>query len=270
MSQGNGPYTVEKEEGLAAGFAFCLKTSKVPSILRFPYWAVDLNGGGGWNLKANCAGSPLLFCTEAIKASRSVRAWFCDNNPELVVQLRERLSAVTLPPFIRIEEIACEDNADFLKRFGQAILDSGEDPRFSVGSVLCDPNGLRQGLPLDALADFATQFPRIDIILALNARVMLMGLGCKRLGKKGFLDWPELSEILDRLGKPYWLIRNPPRIRTAGDFFTVLIGRTKEISRSALRKYDFHPLTSTIGSEIASRLLRVATNQPSLFDGLED
>jgi three-Cys-motif partner protein len=265
-TQGQGPGTPRKEEGLAVLFRDSLHISKAPNCLRFPYWHVDLHAGCGLNKKVCCDGSPLVFVKEACKAGRPVRAYFCDHNPEAIDELRGRLEALRWPEGSTWGCYPC-DNADCLRLVTRDILQSGEVPGLVVGSVLADPNGYK-GLPLDALVAFAATFPRIDLILNLNATVLRLIEGAQRSESprvsKGFEGWPNLEAIVARLGRSDWWVRNLKR-NGRGNGFTTLIGRNMETRKRPF--HDFHHIRSTIGQEILKTLKRVLSGETPLpFD----
>jgi hypothetical protein len=151
------------------------------------------------------------------------------------------------------------------------MIGRGESrPGLAVGTLFCDPNGVRVGFPVDALEAFSRLFPRIDLIINLNASVFAMVRGCKASGRpsvqKGFLDWPDLLDIARRFNRPLrnWWVRNPSK--GPGMRFAMLVGRSLPTGRRSFK--DFHPLDSPAGQEIIHTLRRVPTGGRYLFEGM--
>ena len=263
MKQGQGASTIRKEQGFRQLFCDSLRLASAPTISRYPFWHIDLNAGSGHNDLVGCDGSPVAFGQEAMGAGRFYRSFLVDRDFESIASLRQTMVAVPMPDDSTRAFLAC-DNAEALPAIASRIR-SQENPAYAVGLVLCDPNGWK-GVPFDALAAFAAEFPRIDIVLHLNCNLFRSVAGCKLSRhehiREGFADWPSPEEVVARLCRPNWLIRNVSR--AAGHNFTTLLGRT---SSQGIRQFaDFFPLSSLTGRQILTTLRRVdGTDQLRLF-----
>ncbi len=160
------------------------------------------------------------------------------------------------------------DNADFLAEMTCRIAED-VPMRLETGTVLCDPNGFPAGCPVDALDNFMDVFPRMDMILNLNASLFAMVNGCKESERestrKGFRNWPTLANLLPRLYKKYWFVRNPSRGGN-GQRFVTFCGHNHD-SRGQRGFLDFFPLKSLQGQTILLDLRRVDPSQSDLFEG---
>jgi hypothetical protein len=268
--QGQGGGTARKEDGFAALFHISLGMSKAPPVANHPYHHLDLNSGCGWNYKGNCDGSPVVFLREAVAACRpgTIQVYFCDIDAESIRKLHGACSPYT-PLLNGSVHAAAMDNGAFLKRVTSMIVEEERKPEYAIGSCVCDPNGWKQGFPIGGLEEFFLRFPRIDFILHLNFSVLAMVRGCKKSPSesqsKGFRQWPEVQQLLDRFHKQEWFIRNPSSCN--GMRFTTLVGRNRKTRRSPFK--EFFPLDSRQGREIVTFLRRVNPEQGSLFEGME-
>jgi hypothetical protein len=277
-SLGHGKGTVRKEEGFATQLRISARLSK-----RLPdrtYWHVDCNSGPGSCDLIGTDGSPLVFDRIMAEEDRPYNGFFCDVNLKFTSALLTRLHArrATRPPgsWISVETM---DNTECLSVVASMIRQR-ENPAYAFGTVLCDPNAIKDGgLPLEALAKFHSEFPRMDSILHLNANVLRSGRGAKRKFErnpahcrpcfKGFADWPELEEWIPRFGTRDWWVRNPLAVQ--GHAFITLVGRQRR--RESRRPYqDFYPLDSREGLLIFKTLkpLPDAPGQTFLFDQEND
>jgi hypothetical protein len=260
MIQGqNKEGTPYKQMGFDVIFGMSLKISKAAPVAKYTYWHIDLCAGTGFNDRAGCEGSPLVFLRQARSARRAVRAHFCDIERHAVVALEERIAGLSLPPLV---ETRCHqaDNKHFLATVAGIIRRTERSPRFAMGTCLLDPNGTKPDVfPLQQLATFAATFPRIDILVNINLNCLRSCLGCHRRGMKGF-EWAwTIEEFLARVHRKHWMIRNP--IEHPGHRFTMLIGRDKETNTCPYS--GFHDTRSEIGRRIVSGMKRVPE---TLFD----
>jgi hypothetical protein len=156
------------------------------------------------------------------------------------------------------------DNADFLRDAAQEIRAAERNPGLAVGSCLCDPNGFPEGFPVEALKDFAREFPRIDLVVNLNVSLFARVRGCKASAneaiRKGFVYWPELGDLVGLYPRRHWWVRNPPAGPWGMERFVTFYGhnwpRTK---RTAFA--EFVPLDSLAGQEIVGTFKRHASDQ---------
>jgi three-Cys-motif partner protein len=260
--QGNGHWSARKERGFHASLWVSLQISMGdPS---FPFWYADLNAGCGWNQSRGCDGSPVVFLKCARDFCRHYRAFFCDCDAGALQQLRHRLTSDLgpSPGSIQLEEM---DNADFLPLFAQKIR-AVEDPKYAFGAILVDPNGFPHGFPLPALGRFSEEFPRLDIILNVNARLLRNAIAYREKKNPNWgVRWPATTvlEIADQVSRPYWTIRNPPP-NGHGDYFITLVGRG--IRHGAQRDLGFFHLDTPIGQRIAREMKHVEVEQRLLFE----
>ncbi len=265
--QGQGLSTARKEKGFGWLFWHALQVSKAAK--NSPYWHFDINAGRGWNEQADCPGSPLVFLEEVEKTGRlDVRTFFCDLDPEALAVLRGH----TTPYLSRLPELCIEahsgDNASFVDAIPSIIAEEPGRPSFAVGTLVCDPNG-RHGLPLENLSRFFASFPRIDCILNLNLSLFARVEGCKGSENesisKGFLDWPEVRDIIRQMNKKYWLVRNP-NPGGKGERFTIVYGHNHD-KRGVKPFRDFFPIDSPNGRDVILNFKRInptARNLPGM------
>lgn len=263
--QGQGMFTAIKQAGLGAVFATSLDISMGGAARAFPYWHIDLNAGCGWNEKADCEGSPLVFLRAAAERGRSVRTYFCDVDPEKVRSLRGNVESLCLPhDDAHVSYVAC-DNAVALPAILKEIA-GAERPKYAVGTCLCDPNGYPHGFPVEAIRAFAAACPRIDLVLNLNvslfSRVLKTRTGVR---PPGFAHWPTPEEILAGLGRAHWMVSSPPR-GGKGERFVVAYGQS--FDRGGRRFRHFYPLASQQGVEIIRSFGHIPPEQP-LLPGME-
>jgi hypothetical protein len=268
MKQGQGPNTRRKEELFARLFRWALYISR--GAWPRPYCHTDLTAGCGYNHEAGCPGSPAVFLQTALEVGvPTLRASFCDIDPEAIKQLEAVAFANTPWPDDWEVTARCCDNADFLPLVAAAIEREDRRPWHAVGTCLCDPNGFPHGFPTLALIDFLTRFPKIDPIFNLNCSLFarvgseVLGTGCKgskneRL-REQFRHWPELGELITAFPRPYWWVSNPPPHKNGGERFITFLGRTLEPDRKKFA--GFHPLGSEAGQYIVRRLKRFADDQ---------
>jgi hypothetical protein len=271
MLQGQGVSTFRKEQGFGDVFRMSLRISKAPAVAGYCYWHLDMNAGAGFNEKADCEGSPLVFMRAGAAARRGFRAYFCEAEPALAARLESRLRETPLPAGCQAHVLR-QDNAVALQQFAVAIGRAERRPDLAVGTCLCDPNAVREGFPVEALDFFLAQFKRIDFVLNLNVSVLRRGRGARQRYEsdpdappyfRGFKDWPDLArDLLPRFHRRHWWIRNPPRVNS--DQFTILVGRNVETKGAPFR--DFYRLESREGQQILHGLKRVAAGQGFLFD----
>lgn len=259
--QGQGKHTPRKQIGFSMLLRQCLLMTK---NLSEHYWHIDLNAGSGFNILSDCPGSPIVFLNAAQAAGRSFCALFCDNDPDAVAQLGERLAH-------RVEQfdsstiaIRCQDNAIALGEFADWIYQVEPRPQFAHGTVLCDPNGSR-AFPTQALIDFTQKFPRIDMILNVNFTLFAMIRNCKGNPKTpGFDNFPDPRDVVGlRPFKTNWLVRNPPP-GGHGQNFCIFFGRNTDKGMSSFE--EFYPIDSIRGEQIVNSLQRVIPEQPLFWE----
>jgi len=251
-TQGQGDSTPWKVDGFATVFHVSLDIGNAEKLRKWAFWHLDLNAGCGWNDKAGCEGSPISFLRVASQFKRPIRAYFCDKRQEACDALAGRIPPLSLPGTI-FTNVVCCDNAALLGEIAKQIRRC-ENPEYAIGQVLCDPNGFND-MPLDALAAFAAEFPRIDVIIHLNISLFARMRGCKKSEQyaKGFGSKPEPEDVLRRLGRKWWSIRRiPSRKGMKGERFTTAVGTSfKNRSR---RIMDFVDLESDEGQSIVKQL----------------
>ena len=281
MSQGqNKQGTPRKQAGFAMVLRQNLKITKSKTLGDYPYWHLDCNAGCGYNHVADCPGSPLVFLEQAERVGREFRAFFCDNDPEAMEQLRAAtLFAVERTLSSAIRGVCC-DNAVAVKLFSDWIAEDEGRPELAIGSIIVDPNGhpngparerhrKRVGYPGDtllaALKGFLDSHRRIDLILNLNISLFARARKCKdNPNTPGFDDWEDPEDVLGlKPLKAHWLVRNPSR-GGKGDRFVMFIGRNTSIGMKGFE--EFYPIDSHRGQLILKNLTRVEPEQGWLFD----
>lgn len=262
MKQGQGFGTEWKEEGLGAIFNIGLDISKGYKVRQYPYWHLDLHSGCGWNEKMECIGSPLAFYTEALASGRRFRAYFNDANAEACEDLRRRLALHPKPSPRSGFHVSDMDAALFLQHMANVIRREEAVPRFAIGSLLFDPNGWNSSEDRlwPVLQQFAADYPRIDIILNINASLQARMRGCRKDGQEPFMRRPDIINMPAALSRPFWIVRNKPR--HAGEKFILLVGRSIEAGRG--RYKEFFPLESPQATHVLTTLTRWEDGQTQL------
>lgn len=263
MQQGQGGSTQGKEIAFAALMRMALGIGKAAPD--YPHWHLEMNAGSGRNDKASCDGSPLIFLRAAEEAGRTYRAFFCDNDEANIAALRANCFSLGPPPDGCERTVTCKDNAEFLDGVA-TLIRAAENPRFALGTCLCDPNGWK-GFPVEAIERFAALFPRIDLILNLNLSFFAMVKGAAAHPApscRPFADaekWPSPEVLVGRFHKRHWLIRNPSSAK--GMRFSVLYGSNFKVKTA--RFMGFVPLESIAGQEIIRHLKSIHPEQRELF-----
>jgi len=248
--------TIDKERCLGAALAISMKIAAAKFGGRgYAYWHFDANAGSGHNDVADVPGSPVVFHVAADQHLNGMRrhAFFCDLNSDALLHLESRLA-----PWRALSRLHLYDNERCLDIFAECIRQSGEQPRYALGSVIVDPNGYwyrnkdGHGPPTKSLIRFAQEFPRIDIVLNLNARTF-------RLQRAQ--GHPVLSprDVLGRLNKSNWLIR---RTCYGGDDWLLAVGRN--VKTGDHRRIGFHKLESAEGHAIMTMI--EGRRQRGMFD----
>lgn len=239
MSQGQGRATAFKERGFGSAFRVSMSLSNGKNVARFPYWHVDLNSGSGWNEQSRCDGSPLVFLQLAKEHRPNYRAFFCDKDEVAISRLAERVG----------KDAFCfrSDNSEMLPVVSAAIAKEERNPHFSVGTVVCDPNGyFGDAIPCKELEVFAERHERIDLIFNLNVRTYQMGrahvqnaISSNAINGWSRKFWPSIADLPNHFPRNHWLvseIRSPGQ----GDRFVIVIGRNvKTDGHKAMGHYRF-------------------------------
>jgi hypothetical protein len=231
--------TEAKERGLSSTFQSNLwvfrRLKNRLSKSRFKYFHFDLNCGSGWNEDVGCIGSPLAFVNAATTVDvNSFYAGFCDNNREFISKLSS-LAEIGID-----ERCHCfnEDNAIFVKKIRDIIVENGENPDKVIGMILSDPNGTQ--IPIDSLSELSLDIPRLDIAIHWNSAAF------KRVRGAFGVDRPTLELALSKIKKDRWLIRKP----IGGWQWTMLIGRNYN---SKEKIEGFYDLDSSSGQSIFAK-----------------
>jgi hypothetical protein len=217
-----------KQRGLGwayrIGFAVVAKQN-------WQYFNFDLNAGSGFNDKFGCVGSPITFLNEAKSVScSSYFSAFVDRDRQQVAALLNRPEVKTNPRC----EVFHGDNCEFPSMVPDLICHYGDRPKFAVGSVLSDPNGVE--VPLEAIGQLAKICPKLDCIFHWNSTAT----------KRGYKHIPQtrLDAVPRIIKKSHWLIRQPFGIHQ----FTILIGRNYRFGD--WKAQGFHHLDSAMGEAL--------------------
>jgi hypothetical protein len=122
-----------------------------------------------------------------------------------------------------------------------------DNPRYAVGTLLIDPNSWfyraldGEGVPVGQIIAFCREFPRVDVVLNLNARFRRMAKGRPALfpGVLGVL------EIFEALGREHWLVK---RTHAGGCSFLLAVGRN--VQTGDHKKLALHLLESQEGEHV--------------------
>jgi hypothetical protein len=240
--------TIDKERCLGAALSMSMKIANAKFGGRgFSYWHFDANAGSGHNDLVDVPGSPIVFHITADACVTGMRrcAFFCDLN---VAALKELYDRRLTTEWKTNSYLIPGDNEESLDVFAEVIRQSGEKPQYVIGSVLIDPNGwfyrngAGRGAPVDSLIRFARTFPRIDIVLNLNARTYRLqrGSGHKVLPPRA---------VLASLAKAFWLVRCTHH--GANDWL-LAVGRNMETGDH--KKLGFWKLESAEGEAIINKV----------------
>lgn len=266
--QGQGRHTGRKQGNLAAALGVSLSVSKGGAAASYPYWHIDLNAGCGWNHKAGCLGSPLVFVRQAgsQRHRRTFNALFCDRDGAAVAELSGRLDAELVPCGSQMRMLA-GDSADALDQFTGWIASARENPRYTVGTCYSDPNGPKD-VPYDRLRRFAAEFPAIDLILNLNVSTYMMMSRWPHDGR--FSRYLMPADLLDTLSRQHWMVSNPPTGGGSSPGMRFVLAVGTNYPTGSRRYKDFYPLGSQIGQEIITQFKHVQDGQGLLFPDCQE
>jgi len=264
--QGQGPQTTEKQYALEKvlgqwlGIINRIKikaqdpTSKYNASLREialgDVLYVDMNSGSGWNEKANCIGSPLLFLQEANEYDFGLDINFiekkADRATELYRRLREECQHEKLLPMCNVRT---GDNHEILP----TIIDWGK----RYGLVYCDPDG-PENLRMDELAKISRNqnFRFVDLLIRIS------GTGYKRAknGSKNDQKYPNLKVALQSINKTKWFIRE---IREQDPWQWTFLFGTNWPDYKAMANERFYDITSASGAAIFNKISFTIQEQQS-------
>lgn len=185
--------TPAKQEGLSAMLNLwfnVVRQSRINAQAKWTFRAepvllIDLFAGPGVDPFGN-PGSPLIFIQEAERARIDYRLMLFEDDPETAAQLKQ-----TVEPYracASVYEVRNEFAADYVERspYRNAI-------------IYCDPSNA--DIPVGALLRLLQKLPRADV---------LINLACASYKRQVALPGYEmLGDRLAKLGKEYWLIREP-------------------------------------------------------------
>lgn len=177
-----------------------------------PYVHIDLHAGSGFNDEVNVVGSPLLFCDIARRHGFENYLLLCSEHDKgRVKQLANRLAENQRAyPFYG-------DNRELCYALPELLKSWGFDLRSVIGSVLVDPNSVKEQFCWEALEYLFQSVPRLDCIFNYPATAF------KRAKKQAELYF-HLEDIPQKLHKSVWFIREP----IAQWQFTCLLGRNTD------------------------------------------
>lgn len=256
--QGQGFGTQRKQELFYHALVLGMRVVTAKATLRrFPFWLFDGNCGSGWNDEMAVMGSPLAAHFAADNAGLDIarrRFVFCDKDRLRLSALQHRLGSS--PGWAGCSRLRCGDNEAELGEFARFVA-AHDRPPHALGAVIIDPNGYfyrnknGDGPPIGRLAEFARQFPKIDLILNLNMRAFRLQRS------QGHCVLPP-EEVLQSLNRQHWLVG---RINFGNGRFLVAVGRNFSTDQHA-RMGLFH-LDGENGRDII--LWAKGRRQPDLF-----
>lgn len=195
--QGQSEIVTEKKQR-GVSFALEINAAVLRKHLWMSYHHIDINSGSGENHIVGCVGTPI---TAILSLPDNVAFTFVDHN----IKQCEALAAH--PLVIKNShrcEIVCQDNGAYLY---ETLLRTSDYKK--RGSILVDPEGY--DIPLEALQEVMQRYPKMDLILHLNATST----------KRGLTKAIRLSQMLDMMNKTNWQLRLPLSMHQ----FTLAIGR---------------------------------------------
>lgn len=204
ITQGQGEGTEYKERRLGAVFYINLSIANLSKHYRDrPYFHFDLYSGCGYNEKSRCIGSPIAFLNAAIESKKhNFYAHFVDKDESSCEKLFNLVS--------RSEHwdrccVHPGDNRDFIEAIPSIITHRHHDPKWSLGSVLIDPNG--HDIPWEELAWLGKECPRLDVIINYNTSIVKRLAGFVENKYHGQLI--RLENVPDLLNKRHVQIASP-------------------------------------------------------------
>jgi hypothetical protein len=231
------------------------------------HW-VDLNAGPGWYgpqyPDGPFSGSPLVALEAAATREFYFRGIACEQDPEVLGALCMSLKTVGgLCPHGPINGARVFHSSGwqrFYRVFDQsyaqawpailAQLQSWQRPwpetRHAFGAIYSDENGTVP--PFALLAQAAAALPKMDLIIYVSATNIKRILKAGAQGVTGRLD-----EMMARIQKKYWLIREPKEKHQ----WTFLIGTNMKRFPEFAKEGIYH-LTSPMGLTFANRLFYTA------------
>jgi hypothetical protein len=231
------------------------------------HW-VDLNAGPGWYgpqyPDGPFSGSPLVALEAAAAREFYFRGIACEQDPEVLSTLCTSLQTIgglwPHGPVNGARVFQSSYGQRFYRVFAQpytqawpailAQLQGWQRPppetRHVFGAIYSDENGTVPPFPL--LAEAAVAFPKMDLIIYVSAANIKRILKAGARGVDGRLD-----EMMARIRKSYWLIREPK----AKHQWTFLIGTNMKQFPEFAKQGIYH-LTSPMGLTFANRLFYTA------------
>jgi three-Cys-motif partner protein len=247
--QGQGVTTEHKQRTLGSVFTVSLSIAKQKNIAAYHYHHADLHSGSGFNDDAGCKGSPLVFL-EAMRASgrRLFTADFIDNDHDKICLLERAVGEAFADYRDRVRFVA-SSNRDALDGFEARIRSLNRYPQYAMGSILIDPNGYLDDVPLERLRSFSARYPRIDIIHNVNLTYLRRAVAQRRLmptsrwSEKDLRNPFDLPEVLNRR-----FVQIQERNSGRGHAFITLVMRSMQTH--AHRDIGLFNLTSPRGQQI--------------------
>jgi hypothetical protein len=236
MSQGQSNITPHKENAFGGILRMNLDVHHRKDEKRgYYYHHFDVNAGSGYNDKAQCDGSPVVFLRTAQRLGvEKFVAHFVDRDRQRTEEL-----------LTRINDPRCTvyngENREFIKAIPELIYYQRENPAQALGSILCDPNGT--DLPIAELSELSKSCRRLDFIINYPARVW------KRERGVGIRPELYLKDLLSLLDKKYWHVQDP--LPSDPHEWMILIGRNFEMGD--WQKMRIYALDSPKGIEIVRK-----------------
>jgi hypothetical protein len=217
------------------------------------YQYFDLYSGcGRWG--DNQKGSPLVFLDAIERHDLPYRAVFIDRESINIERLRDSIPEYHRPYCT----LLADDNKLALRPWLK--VEKGKPKTYRMGLVYADPNGL---VCWDLLSwmSLMKRYERTDIFVYFGAN---RGLKLHRRsypGKYGYL-----TEYIEAIDKPHWLIRQPS---TAWQWIFLYATRWRD--KPQWKRAGFYDLDSDEGRRILyecnfTKDERAGTFQPGLFD----
>lgn len=237
---GYGDYTPQKQKHFEQLLALQHRLFTCITLKPKNYWMnptyhyFDINAGCGHD-PTGAIGSPLIFHALAAKHPTTRFAGFFLE--------REEVNHAALEQYLHDNPL---DNCQL-----QAVFGDHTDtlPRYfrwprrdkMFGLLYADPSGVAP--PFDLLADFASRYKRIDLLIYLSAT----NIKRKRAVQNG--DAPTLIDELNKIRKDHWIIREPQGAHQ----WTFLLG-SNWLDYPAYKSEGFYPVDSVTGYDILNRL----------------
>lgn len=206
----------------------------IRSIMKRQDWAlkdwatyIDMTAGPGYYPEFNLRGSPLIAIDTAYETGLALNSWLFEQDAQTYEHLLENLEARTGLFLERSDDsirraFLCDGRQKDPSEMGITVMNQSYEiglphvlaverqqqgkgynkKRYRFGMLYLDENG--KVPPIGYLQAIAGVLPRIDLVIQLATTTI------KRRLHSAVDPWPySLAEVIDMIGKDYWIVREP-------------------------------------------------------------